>query len=63
MADVLPVDASLEDIEVDPNLPFLDGFVQIAIVNGAVRYSPPSHLVNIILLLFYSCYSCYCYTL
>ena len=46
MADVLPVDASLEDIEVDPNLPFLDGFVQLAIVNGAARYSPPSHLVN-----------------
>jgi len=44
MADVLPVDASCEDIEVDPNLPFLDGFVQKALNNGAVPYSPPSYL-------------------
>lgn len=45
MADVLPVDASLEDIEVDPSLPFLDGYVQIALNNGAATYSPPNHLV------------------
>lgn len=45
MADVLPVDASLEDIEVDPSLPFLDNYVQVALSKGAARYSPPSHLV------------------
>jgi hypothetical protein len=45
MADVLPVDASLEDIEVDPSLPFLDDYVQTALNHGAATYSPPSHLV------------------
>jgi hypothetical protein len=46
MADVLPVDASLEDIEVDPSLPFLDGYVQFALNHGAATYSPPVHLVS-----------------
>ena len=71
MTDVLPVDASCEDIEVrfnilnshepenlticmlhmsyfkvDENLPFLDRFVQNALDNGAVPYSPPSYLVS-----------------
>jgi hypothetical protein len=45
MADVLPVDASLEDIEVDPSLPFLDGYVQFALNQGAATYAPPNHLV------------------
>lgn len=44
MADVLPVDASLEDIEVDPDLAFLNNFVQTALNSGAAPYSPPSHL-------------------
>lgn len=41
MADVLPVDASCEDIEVDSNLPFLDSFVNKALAAGAIPYSPP----------------------
>lgn len=41
MADVLPVDASCEDIEVDKNLGFLNGYVQSALSNGASPYSPP----------------------
>ncbi len=41
MADVLPVDASCEDIEVDKNLPFLDSFVSQALAAGAIPYSPP----------------------
>ena len=41
MADVLPVDASCEDIEVDKNLSFLNSFVQTALSRGAAPYSPP----------------------
>lgn len=41
MVDVLPVDASCEDIDVDDRLSFLDGFVQQALAAGAVPYSPP----------------------
>lgn len=42
MADVLPVDASCEDIEVDEKLSFLNGYVQSALAQGAVPYSPPA---------------------
>ena len=41
MADVLPVDASCEDIEVDKNLGFLNNYVQTALSQGAAPYSPP----------------------
>lgn len=41
MAEVYPEDASCEDIDVDPNLSFLSGFVQRAITNGAPVYDPP----------------------
>lgn len=41
LAQVLPVDASAEDVQVDTNLSFLDGFVSQAISNGAKTYSKP----------------------
>jgi len=43
LVNVLPVDASLEDIEVDSSLSFLDHFVQTALNEGAVPYSPPAY--------------------
>lgn len=46
MADVLPVDASCEDIQVDERLSFLDGLVQEAIQNGAQLYSPPKEFLQ-----------------
>jgi AP-4 complex subunit epsilon-1 len=44
MVEVLPVDASCEDIEVDEDLSFLNDFIDHAIANGAVPYSPPSNM-------------------
>jgi AP-4 complex subunit epsilon-1 len=41
MVDVLPSDASCEDIAVDENLSFLNSFVQNALNLGAAPYSPP----------------------
>ncbi len=38
LVEVFPVDASLEDVEVDINLSFLDGMVSEAISNGARPY-------------------------
>jgi AP-4 complex subunit epsilon-1 len=49
MADVLPVDASLEDIEIEENLAFLNKFVQEALRNGSAPYTPPPKYVR------YSC--------
>lgn len=42
MVDVLPTDASCEDIEVDEQLSFLDPFVNDALRRGAKRYVPPT---------------------
>jgi len=42
LAEVLPVDASCEDIEADAGLSFLDAYVQTALANGAASYSPPA---------------------
>ena len=36
----LPADASAEDVDVDPGLPFLDAFVQRALAGGAAPYIP-----------------------
>lgn len=41
LGDVLPIDASCEDIQVDINLSFLDAFVRSAISNGAKLYDKP----------------------
>eukprot|EP00547_Thalassionema_nitzschioides_P003301 CAMPEP_0194223520 /NCGR_PEP_ID=MMETSP0156-20130528/35324_1 /TAXON_ID=33649 /ORGANISM="Thalassionema nitzschioides, Strain L26-B" /LENGTH=1069 /DNA_ID=CAMNT_0038954705 /DNA_START=45 /DNA_END=3254 /DNA_ORIENTATION=+ len=41
LAQVFPVDASAEDVQVDPNLSFLDGFVSQAVNNGAKAYAKP----------------------
>ncbi len=35
---VLPEDASCEDLDIDPTLPFLNAFVQTAVQNGAAPY-------------------------
>ncbi|CEM22902.1 unnamed protein product [Vitrella brassicaformis CCMP3155] len=42
MRDVLPYDASCEDVQVDEDLSFLDDFVQKAVGEGAKSYVPPS---------------------
>lgn len=41
LGEILPVDASAEDLEVDVNLNFLDGFCQQALSNGARPYEKP----------------------
>ena len=41
LGEILPVDASAEDLEVDINLSFLDGFCQQALANGARPYEKP----------------------
>jgi len=41
LAQVLPVDASAEDVQVDTNLSFIDGFVRQALSNGAQAYEKP----------------------
>lgn len=41
LGEILPVDASAEDLDVDINLSFLDHFCQDALANGANPYSKP----------------------
>eukprot|EP00566_Odontella_aurita_P004746 CAMPEP_0113548622 /NCGR_PEP_ID=MMETSP0015_2-20120614/12991_1 /TAXON_ID=2838 /ORGANISM="Odontella" /LENGTH=787 /DNA_ID=CAMNT_0000449263 /DNA_START=125 /DNA_END=2484 /DNA_ORIENTATION=+ /assembly_acc=CAM_ASM_000160 len=41
LGEVLPVDASCEDVDVDVDLPFLDSYVAEAIANGAREYERP----------------------
>ncbi|KAL7554065.1 hypothetical protein ACHAWF_017454 [Thalassiosira exigua] len=41
LGEIFPVDASLEDVDVDVNLSFLDGLVGEAISNGARPYCKP----------------------
>uniref|UniRef100_A0A7S3HNE1 AP-4 complex subunit epsilon-1 C-terminal domain-containing protein n=2 Tax=Spumella elongata TaxID=89044 RepID=A0A7S3HNE1_9STRA len=43
LVEVLPVDASCEDIEIDEGLSFLQGYVQSALNLGAKPYTPPQH--------------------
>jgi AP-4 complex subunit epsilon-1 len=38
---ILPVDASAEDLDVDESLSFLNGYVQVALNNGARPYQKP----------------------
>lgn len=44
MVDVLPVDASCEDIEVDEQMQFLNSYVGNALSLGAAQYNPPASL-------------------
>jgi AP-4 complex subunit epsilon-1 len=39
--EIFPVDASAEDVDVDVNLSFLDGYVSYALQNGAQPYDKP----------------------
>ncbi|KAL3844389.1 hypothetical protein ACJIZ3_001792 [Penstemon smallii] len=39
---IMPVDSTCEDIEIDKNLSFLDGYVQQSLENGAQPYIPDS---------------------
>jgi AP-4 complex subunit epsilon-1 len=41
LGEILPVDASAEDVDVDINLSFLDSYCQEALANGASRYNKP----------------------
>ena len=41
LSEILPIDASCEDVQVDVNLNFLDSFVGEALRNGASRYEKP----------------------
>ncbi|XP_062207872.1 AP-4 complex subunit epsilon-like [Phragmites australis] len=45
---VMPSDASCEDIEVDRNLSFLNGYVQLALEKGAASYIPESERSGVI---------------
>merc|ERR1711963_635648 len=45
-ANVFPIDASCEDLEVDENLQFLDNLVEQEVRNGKPRYSPPQEVVD-----------------
>jgi AP-4 complex subunit epsilon-1 len=41
LPEIFPVDASAEDVDVDINLSFLDGYVSNALQNGAQPYNKP----------------------
>ena len=41
MQEVMPLDSSCEDLEVDSSLSFLDGFVSEALAKGSSSYKPP----------------------
>jgi len=43
LVEVLPIDASCEDIEVDEDLSFLNSYVQAALNEGAKPYTPPQN--------------------
>ncbi|KAF2953974.1 hypothetical protein DAI22_01g447100 [Oryza sativa Japonica Group] len=46
--NVMPADASCEDIEIDRNLSFLNGYVQQAFENGAAPYIPESERSGVV---------------
>jgi AP-4 complex subunit epsilon-1 len=48
MVDVLPVDASCEDIDIDEELSFLNDFITEAIHLGARRYDPPESFLKML---------------
>lgn len=41
LGEVLPVDASCEDVQVDPDLSFMNQFVHQAVADGAKPYEKP----------------------
>ena len=45
MVQVLPVDASCEEMDVDENLAFLNDFVDAAKQMGALPYDPPETIM------------------
>jgi AP-4 complex subunit epsilon-1 len=47
MVEVLPLDASCEDIEVDGSLSFLNHFVQVALQQGTKPYEVPADFLEI----------------
>ncbi|CAN6447754.1 unnamed protein product [Victoria cruziana] len=46
--NIMPFDASCEDIEVDKNISFLEGFIQQALKNGARPYIPESERSGVV---------------
>lgn len=50
MVNVLPMDASCEDLGVDESLHFLDSYVEAAVAQGAPRYCPPPKHADVLAL-------------
>jgi AP-4 complex subunit epsilon-1 len=50
MVNVLPMDASCEDLGVDESLSFLDSYVEAAVARGAPRYCPPPEHAEVLAL-------------
>lgn len=50
MVNVLPMDASCEDLGVDESLHFLDSYVEAAVARGAPRYCPPPEHAEVLAL-------------
>lgn len=47
LVNTLPPDASLEDVEVDSSLSFLNGFVESALAGGAMAYTAPTDVSTV----------------
>lgn len=50
MVNVLPMDASCEDLGMDESLSFLDSYVEAAVARGAPRYCPPPEHAEVLAL-------------